>query len=280
MKKLREMVMCAKLVKPDFFVLNGDLTDGHSEKNTIISELCELFENLENLDIPIIICKGNHDSATWYAYENKSAEYLGASEWGYGYLDIEKYKIRAVYLNTSDIKNGTDEYGRINRADACEQWCLGIGEKQLEWLKKTLSECPTDYSVIFFSHYIPYGDKVENGAKAWDIIKKSDEEKRVLAYMYGHKHKDFAETADGIMCICTKDMMNAAVKAADGTEYCATLKDIPVICDEPVLHNPNAHILGGWDYVEITENEFKSRRFRNEERNRTIPLKKPSTPVI
>ena len=109
MKKLREMVMCAKLVKPDLFVLNGDITDGHSQKKIILSELNELFDNLNNLNIPIIICKGNHDSAAWFAYETKSADYITLSEWnkiisgvtkrderGYGYVDFENQRMRVI----------------------------------------------------------------------------------------------------------------------------------------------------------------------------------------
>jgi len=280
-KKLREMVMCAKLISPDLFVLNGDLTDGHSEKTVILSELSELFEILKELDIPIIINKGNHDSATWFAYEEKLPDYVTDSDWnkaisgvtkrveqGYGYLDFEKQKIRAIYLNTSDIVNETDKDGRMTAR--CRQWCLGIGDNQINWLKSALSDCPCDYSVIFFSHYIPFGEKVENGEKVWDIIRKFN--KKILAYMYGHKHRDFAEEKDGITCICTKDMMNAQVTADDGREFCATLKDIPVICSEPVLNNPKAQLLGGWEHIEITGKAFKSRRFLNEERNRKICL--------
>ena len=280
-KKLREMVMFAKLVKPDLFVLNGDLTDGHSQKDVILSELSELFETLKDLDIPIIINKGNHDSATWFAYEEKLSDYVTDSDWnkaisdvtkrtecGYGYLDFEKQKIRAIYLNTSDIVNETDENG--NMSANCRQWRLGIGEKQIEWLKDTLSKCPNDYFVIFFSHYIPFGEKVESGDTVWNIIKDFNKDNKVLAYMYGHKHKDFAEKRDGITCICTKDMLNASVTSEDGRKYCATLKDIPVICQEPVLNNPKAQILGGWDYIEITGKCFNSRRFLNEELNREI----------
>ena len=283
LKKLREMVMFARLVKPDLFILNGDLTDGHSKKDTILSELSELLENLKELDIPIIVNKGNHDSATWFAYEEKLSDYVADDEWnkiisgvtnrveqGYGYLDFENKKIRAIYLNTSDVENETDELG--NLTSHCRQWCLGMSDNQINWLKDTLSKCPLEYSVIFFSHYIPFGERVENGQIVWDIIKDFNREDRIFAYMYGHKHKDFAEVKDGITCICTKDMMNAQVTSYDGTKYCATLKDIPVICSEPVLNNPKAQILGGWDYVEITDNHFISRRFLNEELNRIIDI--------
>lgn len=283
-KKLKEMVLCASRVKPDLLVLNGDLTDGHSPKNIILSELAEMFDNLRVLDVPIIINKGNHDSATWFAYENKLSDYVTDDDWneiistvtkrnecGYGFLDFDKHKIRVIYLNTSDIINETDEQGKI--AYHCRQWYLGIGEKQINWLNDTLSNCPRDYSVIFFSHYIPYDENVENGEQAWEIIKDFNKNNNVPVYMYGHKHRDYAEVKNGIMCICTKNMMNAMITAQDGTEYCATLKDIPVICDEPVLNNPKAHIIGGWEYVEITEKRFKSRRFLNEGLNREISLK-------
>lgn len=287
MKKLREMVICAKIVKPDLFVLNGDLTDGHSDKSIILSELAELFDILKELEIPIIIDKGNHDSATWFAFENNLAKYITSVEWneviskvtkrnecGYGYLDFKKHKIRAIYMNTSDTINETDEIGRITRKERCQQWYLGIGWEQINWLNNVLSDCPQDYSVIFFSHYIPYGKNVENGERVWKIIKDFNKENKVLVYMYGHKHKDFTEKRDGITCICTKDMMNAQVITDDGTEYCATLKDIPVICKEAVLNNPNAQILGGWDYVEITENDFTSKRFLLPKLDRNISLKK------
>ena len=285
MKKLKEMVMCAALIKPDLFVLNGDLTDGHSGKRIITAELSELFDNLKVLDIPIIINQGNHDCASWFAYENKSAEFIKPDEWnaliskvtnrnerGYGYIDFDKSRLRTVYLNTSDIINKTDEYGCITDAEHCQQWCLGMGEDQITWLEKTISECPHDYSLIYFSHYIPCGDKVINGERVWEIIKRYNKRNRVLAYMYGHKHRDSHDNTDGISCICTQDMMNARVMADDGKEYCATLKDIPVICDEPVFNNPKAQITGGWDYIEITKQSFRSRRFLNEQFNREIMI--------
>jgi len=287
-KRLREMAMCAELVKPDLFVLNGDLTDGHSEKDRILAEISELFDNLKTLDIPIIINKGNHDSATWFAYENKSADYIKADEWnkiiskvtkrdecGYGYLDFDEHKIRTIYLNTSDIENKTDELGRITTADACEQWRLGMGEEQKKWLKNALLSCPFGYSVIFFSHNVPCDEKnlkskVDNGESVWRLISDFNKGNKVLAYMYGHRHKDLCDVVDGITCICSKDMMNAQVKAPDNTIFCATLKDIPVICKEPVLNNSRAEILGGWNYVEINKRSFKSRRFLSEELNREI----------
>lgn len=289
-KRLREMVMCAELIKPDLFVLNGDLTDGHSEKGLILSELSELFDNLKELNIPIIINKGNHDSVTWFAYENKSSDYIKSNEWnriisrvtkrdecGYGYLDFDEHKIRTIYLNTSDIKNKTDEFGRITTADACEQWHLGLGEEQINWLKNTLLSCPFDYSVILFSHNLPCDEKstkskVENGESVWKIISDFNKKNKVLAYMYGHRHKDLADVIDGITCICSKDMMNAQVKAPDNTIFCATLKDIPVICQEPVLNNSRAEILGGWNYIEINKKSFRAIRFLNEELNREIAL--------
>ena len=179
-------------------------------------------------------------------------------------------------LNTSDIKSETDISGRIYTKN-CEQWKLGIGDEQINWLKNALSSCNPDYSVIFFSHNVPcdaqnFKGKVENGEKVWDIIKDFSGKNKVLAYMYGHMHRDSADVVDGITCICTKDMVNAQVEAENKTVFCATLKDIPVICDEPVLNNPDARILGGWDYVEISRDSFKSRRFLLPEFDRNIEL--------
>ena len=127
-KRLREMVMCAELIKPDLFVLNGDLTDGHSEKDVILSELSELLDNLKELSVPIIINKGNHDSATWFAYENKSADYIKAEEWnqiiskitkreerGYGYLDFDGNKIiEDQFDSATDFTDGLGVLKIIN----------------------------------------------------------------------------------------------------------------------------------------------------------------------
>lgn len=326
LKKLREMVEYSKIHKVDLFLLTGDITNGHSPLDEILYQLSEVTKTLQNAEAPIMICKGNHDANTWYAFENDLDEsgWLSKEQWyknvieknvaevqgdsadeygGYFYMDFPAKKIRVVVLNTSDIPKILTEDGKIT-PPSFAQHCLGIGEKQLRWLTKSLEFDEEGWSVLFASHNIVCPEAnpkrtVHNGQIAWDIIKafknktavtfKSDEEffeaevecdftknksNEVLLYMYGHNHMDIKGVFDGITTVCTKDMMNAVVTADDGTVYCASLKDIPVICDEAVKNNSKASLEGGWEFIRIDmkNKTFTSNRFKREDKNRFFVL--------
>ena len=328
LKKLREMIEYSRMANNiDLIIIGGDITDGHSQIQSTLHNISNIINILVDAAAPVLVCKGNHDSNSWYAYQNKLGEgnWISDERWyrlvtenfnrgfcfddenknsNYCYKDFPAKKIRVIALNTSDIPEVTDEDGKLIR-ESCEIWNLGISEKQLKWLAGALEFKEEGWSVIFTSHNLPFCDKktnksvVHNGNIAWEIIKAFKCKKKVeihsdddyfkvniecdftknkssdvLVYIYGHMHADMCNVYDGITCICSKDMMNAVVESIDGTMYCATLKDIPVICNESVKNNPKAHLEGGWECINInpTYKTFISHRFRIPERNRHISL--------
>lgn len=164
---------------------------------------------------------------------------------GYYYVDFPFHKIRVINLNTSDVPNITDNKGKLLR-EYCGQWNSGVNEKQLMWLRDALIMDKPGWSVIFMSHDFPvnkYGEEpFRNDTLLWDIIKaykngekgvaKSAEKyyeaeisydftnnksNEIIAYFFGHIHKDIEFVQDGINAISTQNLLGTVEKPWDST---------------------------------------------------------------
>lgn len=197
-KKLQEMVQFSKHIGADLLALTGDTVDGNGPLEEMqYRDLFDVLTLLKEADVTsMLISKGNHDNAQWFAYRNKlgAEAAISAEQWynhvinpirtsfpitldpenvtgGYYYVDYPLQKIRVINLNTSDLPIVLDDQKRISRK-YCTQWEFGLSEKQLRWLTKALTFAEPDWSVVLCSHYCPLTkqDNCYNGELLEEII--------------------------------------------------------------------------------------------------------------
>ncbi|MBP5456692.1 MAG: metallophosphoesterase [Paludibacteraceae bacterium] len=154
---------------------------GFKGLNTCVSRLQD--------DMPVIICRGNHDGNSMNSYVNTVnasdfSKYVHGEEglvdgtthirkaskvvYGdenrlYGYFDDEKNKLRILFLNTSDVdlsqineytSNPTTLLSNLKH-DYNLQYKWFIGQKQAEFIVKALTfpADKTGWGVVVFSHH-------------------------------------------------------------------------------------------------------------------------------
>lgn len=202
----RAFVVLSKLSKNhkiDALVLGGDFLSNNSSTSkdgAIGTKTSSLgyggfkginvcIKNVQN-QMPILICKGNHDTNSMNSYENtvsmkeytdsiygeesesNGVRYLekpfnvvyGSEFRDYGYMDDEMNKIRIIYLNTSDIdlsqtklytSNPTTKLANLSHTFN-PQYNWFMGQKQLDFLVNDALNFPkekSEWSVVVFSHH-------------------------------------------------------------------------------------------------------------------------------
>ena len=307
--KLKEMIDFSGYIGADLLAVLGDLVDGNT---TIKRQYRDIYDCMgllkQSKTSSVLLSKGNHDSCEWYAYKNRleAGNYLTAEDWyihavnplrvqypmvlddeniagGYYYIDYPMQKIRVINLNTSDTVAVLDGEGCLID-DYCSLWKMGLSEKQVRWLTKALTFEESGWSVVFMAHSFlkdltGKDEIISNGDVAWDIIKAFKNKEKgtlenneeyyeskvefdftknksndVLVYMFGHIHEDVCMEEDGITIVSMENLSTS-------------LKKIK-------WDDPSEKITGGWDFVVIDKNTrtFKSKRFRNDSKDRIINL--------
>lgn len=305
--KLKEMVDFSGYIGADLLAVLGDIVDGNTTIKRQYRDMYDCIGLLKNSKTQsVLLAKGNHDSCEWFAYKNRLGEgnYLSAEDWyihlinplrvqypmildenniagGYYYIDCPLQKIRVINLNTSDTVAVLDNDGCLIR-EYCNQWRMGLSEKQLHWLEKALTFEEKGWSVVFMSHAFlkdiyNRGEVISNGDIAWNIIKAFKNKEKgmfenkekyyeakvefdftnnnsndVLLYLFGHVHKDLCLEEDGITVVSTENIATNVMQ-----------------WDEP-----SVVITGGWDFAVIDKKTrtFKTKRFGNDSKGRIIEL--------
>ena len=202
----RAFVVLSKLSKShkiDAVVLGGDYlaNNVNTSKDGAIGTKTSSFgyggfkginlclKNVQN-QMPILICKGNHDTNSMNSYDNTASlkeysdsiygeeseengvRYLekpfnvvyGNEFRDYGYMDDEDNKLRIIFLNTSDIdlsqtklytSNPTTKLANLSH-NYNPQYKWFMGQKQLDFLVNNALNFPKDksgWNVVVFSHY-------------------------------------------------------------------------------------------------------------------------------
>ena len=147
--------------------------------------------------VPYIQMQGNHDELSTDTTEEarqKYYAYIGANNAGtvtdygnkfrnYGYRDFDNYKIRVIYLNTTDVSEG-DVTGDVRVSDA-----------QLNWLN-TVALNLTDpaWGIIVLSHHPLNWYGLDNLLSALDSYKGKGTGAELIAHFHGHLHNFRIET--------------------------------------------------------------------------------------
>lgn len=303
--KIKEMVEFTAYAGIDLLAITGDLVDGNTTIQRQYRDLYDLVSLVrQSKTTSVVLSKGNHDDCAWYAYQHKLGEeaFVSEEQWynhvvnpirvqypivvdnenptgGYYYVDYPLQKIRVININSNDVVNEVNN-GVVDNHDYCSQWCLGVREKQLKWLKKALTFEEEGWSVLFMSHDAPVdypagdGSPFHNKELLWQMIVdfknngkgilKKDEKyfeadleydftnnksNDVLPYIFGHCHEDILVEKDGIKLVASKNIIHST---------------------SPNFDNLETTIDGGWDciLVDKVKRTFKARRFGMPEQDR------------
>lgn len=173
MVRMRNCLDYCKYLDVDAILNSGDTvcnkgSDGCSTYNSIVS----------SLQIPTLVCVGNHDgwypdygtqtqneklnqdlispNATAFGYSlAASGEYDEAPT--YYYKDFDSRKIRVIVLN--EYESGLYSWAYVGR----------ISQKQIDWLISTLADTPSDYGVLLMYHASMFAvDKEQDYSKFYN----------------------------------------------------------------------------------------------------------------
>ena len=209
----------------DMIIHLGDLTDGITPENVTEAYAKTMIKQLEELEIPVFNCLGNHDTNYfWYNREELTEEkmsdlYIKHTE-KYGsvheksdlwyYVDIPEKKLRLIFLS-----------GFNNR----QIQKYGFPDEELEWLEQVLKDTAVGYKIALFSH-IPPKDEIhclndrhiiKNSDRLIDYLKRYNtiNSQRIVALFYGHNHSDNIYCKEGFPIIgigCNKCEKGLALK--------------------------------------------------------------------
>lgn len=258
--KLLEMVQFSGHIGADLLALTGDIVDGNTTLQRQYRDLYDVISLVRQAKTgSIVVSKGNHDDNSWYTYARQlgTENIIDGKQWfnhvvnplrisypmvldpenpegGYYYIDDPFHKIRIININTNDTPIIPDEEGRIPRA-ICGQWVMGLQQKQLSWLAKSLQIAEPGWSVLCMSHMCPFldaGEPIYNGDMVRQLLLAYRDGGKgtltgdaeffpatvefdftgngshdMMPYFYGHIHKDTVEVVDGITAIASRNLM-------------------------------------------------------------------------
>lgn len=152
-------------LKPDFFIISGDLTEkGQAVDYEYVKKMIRNEE--ERFGVPILVALGNHDERKAF----RSA-----------YLNEHSTKQPYYYMKTI---NGL----RIIVLDSLVEGMLEgeICEEQLNWLK-TVLQTDGEKGTIIVIHHPPLQESLRNKEAFYEIINDSSD---VIGILSGHMHFD------------------------------------------------------------------------------------------
>ncbi len=179
-----------KKVNYDALIHLGDYTDGMTPASITKEYFGTVYDDMKKLNVPLFLVLGNHDAN----YFRNNPESLNVDEQSHLYLqndlpyyykDFDSKKLRILFLYSFDHT----QVGQNNR--------YGFPIEEVEWVKKTLDNTPSDYKVLICSHVplLPemhfWSDAIRNGPEMIEVLESFNKDsKRILAFLHGHTHCD------------------------------------------------------------------------------------------
>ena len=166
----------------DFLANLGDLIPGNFDKPKSLRQANDVMQLVnQHAKCPHYVIRGNHDvndyelalvptedekvsrfitNKEWYQVTTKKSEKYGIVQdpdniyAGYYYVDNQKQKIRSIFLNTSETKDGL-----MSSSDYT--WWGVQSEKQLKWFANVALNLQgkADWAVMIFSHIPPFSNE-------------------------------------------------------------------------------------------------------------------------
>lgn len=216
-----------KRIDLDFLALLGDSSYMSSNSYTAEQTKKDILLTKKTLDLnkdKEIWCVGNHDLCYGNGVDRMLTEdevysYVGANSEGikpydsiercYGYLDFDNQKIRVIYLNTNDCKDGIDN-GAVTKditsymemiSPSQMRWLADVAldftdkENSAEWGVVILSHQPIDYALGWYKQTLQILEAYRDRAKLENVWVND----YIVKDFYGegqHKYVQHAENFD------------------------------------------------------------------------------------
>ncbi len=187
--------------RPDGIIHLGDLTDGILDKRICRKYSHRVIDRILDWGIPFYLAIGNHDAN----YFRNNPHLLSEEEqYAYYLKDIVSGENREERLwYRADFPEANLRFLFLHSYDNGETLRYGFSDEELAWVEKELSELPTAYRLLVFSHDAPlarldyWSTEIRNGEKLTDLLDtwNMTHENRILAFIHGHTHADYLYTA-------------------------------------------------------------------------------------
>lgn len=183
MQKARDVVSAigALELRPAFIVISGDLT--HRGDPASYSRLAGLLAEMRALELPVLVCLGNHDTRA--AFRSEVLGEAGASEDRPYYYSQQIDGLRVIMLD-SKVPGAHDG---------------ALDDEQLAWLADQLAEPAPRGSLLVFHHppvetAVPWlaGHGLRNPERLAEVIAGRD----VVGILAGHIHFSAVRSFAGV----------------------------------------------------------------------------------
>jgi manganese-dependent ADP-ribose/CDP-alcohol diphosphatase len=219
LEKTEEAVNVLLKEKVDFTVVLGDMIDRD------LNSFGPVYEKLEPLQPNVVMVPGNHDFAigegkeadrTRRAFMRRSPEVRIHENVRMLFLNGMRNSIMGWPEGSREHARGLAIYTalKVSGAPNAQEWNGGLGERQLNWIRKQLKQANRrNQSLILFCHLpaLP-GDP----HSLWDtplLLEILEESNRQVLYFCGHKHSGGDDQAGNCRIINLKGMVEGTGNA-------------------------------------------------------------------
>ncbi len=194
----------------EFVVHLGDFIDRDFESFDVVGPV------YAQLKAPKYHVLGNHDFSV---ADDKKALVPAKMNMPSKYYDFEIKGWRFVVLNGNDISfhgypEGSKEYEHAatyyeENKISSPKWNGGMGDAQLNWLKKVLKKASKNHeNVVLYSHFPIFPENVHNLWNANEVLELIEKYPCVKAYVNGHNHAGNYGVHAGIHYVTMKGMVD------------------------------------------------------------------------
>jgi len=209
-EKLKQCVEHFNRENLSFVIHLGDFIDRN------FSSFDEILPIYNSLNAPGYHVLGNHDFEVADDYKDQVPQKLGMPS---KYYDFKIRNWRFICLDGNDLSfiaypKGSERYQKSEayyreKKIRSPKWNGGVGEEQLNWLRKTLERAEdSEEKVALFCHFPVYPADPHNLWNAKEVIALLEEFSCVKAYINGHNHKGKYGIKNGIHYLTCKGMVD------------------------------------------------------------------------
>lgn len=239
---------------PDFVIFGGDLAQLGDPVELRLGK-----EILDELDIKKVFIPGEHD---WYLDMGKTWNKLfGESPWHFEHKGVQFIGLDTV-SHAIDYWTATNMSAeeRMAHMAALDSSVVGawaaVGDKQLQWLEKTLADLPKDAPIVLFTHnplyeyYPQWNFWVRDWREVHEVLKPYTN----LTNLHGHTHQPLYNEIG---------KMRSIGMLATAWPWPYAPEGVPQMTQPMIRPDPGNHFDGvGWDSLQVAQDGAVHNEYR------------------